>query len=45
MLNDTYLEKLEQLSQKLGYSSISALIEAVAKQELSLNQIVILIKD
>ena len=45
MLNDTYLEKLGQLSQKLGYSSISALIEAVAKQELSINQIVILIKD
>ncbi len=37
-------EKLEQLTQKLGYSSISGLIEALARQEVSINQLLNIIK-
>ena len=36
MINEIYL-------QKLGYSSISALIEAVARQELSIDQLIDLV--
>ncbi len=44
MITTKEREQLEQLTQKLGYSSISALIEALARQEVSINQLLNIIK-
>ena len=37
-------EKLEQLTLKFGYPSISALLEALARQEVSFSQLLNTIK-
>ena len=44
MITQRDWDKLEELTQKLGYSSISGLIEALAKQEVSINQLLNIIK-
>ena len=45
MIKEKYLEKLELLTQKLGYPSISALIDALARQEVSFVKLVNTMKE